>query len=606
MSLLHILAIVLYVTTTCARELPEDVVSLESRLKSIRSQLRSDLSSYSPNELINMHLDRALTLQKLNHLKPDGGKRIAEAEEAYRSALSLVGDRFFAQRIRGNLGALFLEAGRAEEALAEFDHCLSMTKDPSIMFNRAKALGILGSVEEADVAYAEAAHASYGSDLTSFSKAVAAMEKLEDQLLVMAEEVLGMATEALKNSGSLPPRVAELAPKQHVEMEKKKSGGWLWGMMNVPQDAGRAIIPAWLTRPAVTDVSYLAFGVYKAKERRKEYAAAWKALAFGNALMRTQQQYNMELEESTLDTLLQAFTGPFGASDFNDETPIFVVGLPRSGSTLVEQILSTHSMAWGAGEDTALAPLTPDVNRVLATPGSNYAMELKKLGKKYVRTMRAMVPVSRDPPPIKIVDKMLRNIWLVGYIDMLIPKAKIVHVMRHPMDAGLSCFAQPFGYNGVSWAWDLHEIAAQIKMTHRLANHWDETHPGRVLTIFYEELVQYPREVATELLEWVGLPWEEGVLSFYKAERQVATASVAQVRKPLYNSSVARWRIYEQQLGRFQSELCGTIQAYEDKLGSALARRRSKPDAVDSSQQPDDSTSMTEDVNTNSMSKSEL
>eukprot|EP00798_Chlamydomonas_sp_ICE-L_P012367 gene12367-15548_t len=155
--------------------------------------------------------------------------------------------------------------------------------------------------------------------------------------------------------------------------------------------------------------------------------------------------------------------------------------------------------------------------------------------------------------PTRIVDKMLRNLWLIGYIDLLLPDSCIIHVMRHPLDAGLSCYTQPFGYNGLQWAWDVSEISSQIKMTHHLAAHWDKAMPGRVHTVLYEELVQYPELVSKDMMQWCGLTWSPEVLDFHKVERAVATASVAQRYEERLRKVLQARQAQQDQLGGGES-----------------------------------------------------
>lgn len=152
---------------------------------------------------------------------------------------------------------------------------------------------------------------------------------------------------------------------------------------------------------------------------------------------------------------------------------------------------------FAAGEDTALAPLTPDINKALSKAAPEEHQEiLRHFADKYLSTMRSKVPAdwaakqrqpkatSTSAAPARIADKMLRNLWLVGYIHMLLPNACIVHVVRHPMDVALSCYAQPFGYSAaaLAWSWDMSAIASQLQMTWELAEHWAEQLPGRIHT----------------------------------------------------------------------------------------------------------------------------
>jgi len=165
--------------------------------------------------------------------------------------------------------------------------------------------------------------------------------------------------------------------------------------------------------------------------------------------------------------------------------------------SLNQPSLNQPLQVFAAGEDTALAPLTPDINKALSKAAPEERQEiLQHFADKYLSTMRSKVPAdwaakqrqpkaaSTSAASARIADKMLRNLWLVGYIHMLLPNACIVHVVRHPMDVALSCYAQPFGYSAaaLAWSWDMSAIASQLQMTWELAEHWAEQLPGRIHT----------------------------------------------------------------------------------------------------------------------------
>lgn len=186
--------------------------------------------------------------------------------------------------------------------------------------------------------------------------------------------------------------------------------------------------------------------------------------------------------------------------------------------------------------------------------------------------MRLRIPgdQSTGHQPTYIVDKMLRNMWLVGYIHWLLPDACVLHVARHPLDTAMSCYAQPFGYSGMPWAFDLSHIAAQLNMTQQLVDHWNKVLPGKLHTVYYEDLVLNTEQVTRELLSACGLDWEDAVLSFHATERAVHTASVTQVRQPMYTSSVGRWRVYESQLHELKDMLKPLTSRWD--LRSAVCR----------------------------------
>ncbi|KAL6749787.1 P-loop containing nucleoside triphosphate hydrolase protein [Haematococcus lacustris] len=466
---------------------------------------------------------------------------------------------------------------------------------------------------------------AHGRDLSTYAKAVAAAEQLSSSRLNQVAALLPQALAVLRAS----PR------QQQGELRD--------GEERLPASQGQG---GWLASISSMEAAWLGFGLYKALDREGDVAGAWSALTAANQQAAAAWPYSPDPDWRTLATLTRAFKGPLpGLAGWRDRTPLFIVGLPRSGSTLVEQLLAAHPQVWAAGEDTLLAPLTPEVNRLLAGPTTSHthlSRQLQRLGQRYVEGMRALVPAhhhagskagdpphepgiraDKEPPDplraaavataaageeagagatddgpeaahgggqpgsgsgsgsgsggrqegpvVRIVDKMLHNLWLVGHIQLLLPDACVVHVARHPLDAGLSCYAQPFASPGMAWSWDLGHIAAQINMTWRLAQHWEATLTGRMHTLLYEELVAHPELAARRLLAACGLDWAPQVLRFHTLDRPVSTASLAQVRKELYSSSVGRWRRYAQQLKPLIDALGGTVAMYERRLADTLS-----------------------------------
>ncbi|KAI7835611.1 hypothetical protein COHA_010488, partial [Chlorella ohadii] len=366
----------------------------------------------------------------------------------------------------------------------------------------------------------------------------------------------------------------------------------------------------WLDGLSAVDRSWMYWGAFHAYQQEGRYDSAWKALHEGNALQDAAQPYDPQQDEALTRSIMRMFQPPKrGSSDAAEAyyaallqgagghrdarfRPVFVVGLPRSGSTLIEQVLASHSQVWGAGEDTALAPLLPELLAVLNSQGNVEASRIAAVGRKYADEMWARLPPERQQGGGSsssggtsssgsaggsaggsqgqvrwVVDKMLRNWWHVGFIAMMLPDACIVHAVRHPADAGLSCYAQPFEGRGTPWASNLSHIAHQIQLVHRLGEHWDAVLPGRVLHLRYEDLVRDQEAASRRLLAHCGIPWEPAVLRFHETQRTVATASLAQVRQRLYGSSVGRWRHYARQLAPLLRPLRQLILRYEQQAG---------------------------------------
>jgi len=294
------------------------------------------------------------------------------------------------------------------------------------------------------------------------------------------------------------------------------------------------------------------FTLGKAYEDQKSFDRAFEYDAAAAAQQRTRISYDPVESEVMNERICKVFTAEFvssvGQQPHADPTPIFIVGLPRSGSTLIEQILASHSMVAGTAE-------LPDVGRLSASlakmyPGETYpeaALHLeadgwRKLGEMYLaRTAR-----HRHGLPF-FTDKMPNNFSAVGLIHMMLPEAKIIDARRHPLDSCFGTFKQHFA-QGQTFSYDLDELGEFYLGYGRLMRHWHEVLPGRVLELRYEDLVADQETQTRRLLDYCGLPFEESCLRFYETERAVRTASSEQVRRPIYATSVNHWQNFREQL----------------------------------------------------------
>jgi len=230
----------------------------------------------------------------------------------------------------------------------------------------------------------------------------------------------------------------------------------------------------------------------------------------------------------------------------NDERPVFIVGMPRSGSTLVEQILSSHPDIYGAGEvkhlSRALGGLRdrfPSLPKYPEMVGKITPAQLGMLAANYQRALAEGAGESS-----RITDKLLTNYFFVGLINLLFPGAKVINTVRDPVDTCLSAFTKLFK-DDMPHSYDLAELGRYYSKYRELMEHWEKVLPkGFMMRVVYEDVVADTARQAKRLIEFLGLAWDEKCLDFHNSDRPVKTASVAQVRRPIYKTSVARWKKY--------------------------------------------------------------
>ena len=224
--------------------------------------------------------------------------------------------------------------------------------------------------------------------------------------------------------------------------------------------------------------------------------------------------------------------------------------MPRSGTSLVEQILASHPKVHGAGEIGLLRTVLdgllfrPDLLSASALVTGPFADQLRQRGAEYVRQLRALAPNAA-----RITDKRPNNFLLVGAIHLTLPRTKIVFCKRDLRDVCLSCYHTLF-MEGHAWSYDLMELGRYAAAFAALMEHWKRVLPGRVLELDFERLVADPKGQTRNLLEYCGLEWDERCLEFHRTQRAVQTASLGQVRQPMYGSSINRWRRFERHLGQ--------------------------------------------------------
>tara|TARA_B100001059_G_scaffold57766_2_gene53061 strand:- start:65 stop:2032 length:1968 start_codon:yes stop_codon:yes gene_type:complete len=290
------------------------------------------------------------------------------------------------------------------------------------------------------------------------------------------------------------------------------------------------------------------FALGKAYESNRQFDKSFKHYKDGNWQQRKQISYNAEDYKISIDEIIDFFENNNNILDLKAEAgsdePIFILGLPRSGSTLIEQILASHSLIEGTQELPNIMAISRDIK--LIDQKNGYPDNLLKLnqssfdelGKKYIDETKW----ARSSKPF-FIDKMPNNFFHIGLIKLILPKAKIIDARRNPMDACFSCFKQYFA-KGQHFTYDLDDIARYYKDYVRLMDYWNKLFPDEIFTIHYEQIIENPNDRIFDLLEFCNVKFEDNCLNFHKSKRPVKTASSEQVRQPMYKTGINYWRNY--------------------------------------------------------------
>jgi tetratricopeptide (TPR) repeat protein len=297
---------------------------------------------------------------------------------------------------------------------------------------------------------------------------------------------------------------------------------------------------------------YVSLG--KHYENEENYEAAFEHYRKGNDLRRTHEIYDPVQTQVIHDRMIEVFDQDFfeqrqGWGD-PDDSPILIVGLPRSGSTLIEQILASHSMVEGTMELPDLSRATAEISR--QAPGRNeYPEAVKPLGEAAVRHLGESYISStqryRSGLP-HFIDKMPNNFVHIGFLNLVLPNARVIDARRHPLDSCLGSYKQLF-FKGQSFTYEQFELGHYYLQYRRIMDHWNDVLPGKVLEVNYEDMVTDQENQTRRILDYCGLPWEDQCLRFYETERAINTASSEQVRQPIYTKALNFWRNYEPYLG---------------------------------------------------------
>jgi len=497
--------------------------------------------------------------------------KLEEARAAYNEAMRLQPNLAM---VHNNMGQAAQEQGKFDEAISWYKRALDI--DANAARFHANLASVYHEQENYEMAIAEykeairvepghpGAHHGLGrvhQDLEHHKEAEEYFRKAVD----LKEDMTG----AYVNLGHLYSELGDFDKsvecyEKAIEQDPKASGaysGLATQLKGKVSDEHLKAMEGFFDDEYLSDGQRAAlhFGLAQVMDARKEYDKAQEHLEKGNALQRTVREkrnkhYDPDAHTRYVDQLMATFTPKFLQQrqgwGIDSSLPIFIVGVPRSGTTLTEQILASHPNVHGAGE---LRFTHEGVNSLPERCRIN-ADELecvqrasrdiyRAAAEEHLRKLRKLAPESEH-----ITDKMPDNYLWLGWIATIFPNAKIIYVKRDLRDIAVSCWMTSFRM--IRWANDIEHIARRVQDHERIMAHWTTVLPDRFLEAPYEDLVENPEEASRRLLDWCGLEWDEKVLEFHKHDRPVRTASVSQVRKPIYKSSVQRWRRYEGALGR--------------------------------------------------------
>ncbi len=556
---------------------------IEEAVKSFRTSLK-----HNPNsELANLRLAELLALlgrgteaddffERSFELNPDR-KALVEAmelqqhdqpekaEEIYRNVLRRDPDNVDALRL---MGVLAMKQEQYNDAEALIRRAVELAPDYIVAWNNlGAALNEQGKHDEAEEAYQRALQlgpknvntiCNMAGNCASDGRLDEAVERYRQALDLNDSHypsLLGLG-HVLKTLGHQDEAIEAY---RNCAKSRPDFGEVYWSLANLKtfrfEDHEIEAMEQQLLQDELDEAATVAFSfaLGKAYEDRGDFQRAFDNYERGNEKKRMLVNYDPIKAEISNDRIVDVFTKEFFAErkeiGHSDDAPILVVGLPRSGSTLIEQILASHSKIEGTAElsDLSLIASATGHNRTDGIKYPQTMLELKSqdfedLGKEYIeKTMH-----HRTGTPY-FIDKMPNNFPAIGFLHAVLPNAKVIDARRHPLDSCFGTFKQLFA-KGQVFSYDLFDLAHYYNQYQRMIDHWDDVLPGKVLQMNYEDVVADLEGQARRMLDHCGLEWEDQVLRYYETKRAVKTASSEQVRQPIYRGSLNFWRNYEEQL----------------------------------------------------------
>lgn len=558
----------------------ESVLSKLSRLQAMQGKDKE--SQETRERVIQLDPDRQI-MQEAMQLQADGKhvearrlmKKVLRKTPNNVNALNLMGGICLAQEAFSDAEAFLRKAvGLAPDFAVAWSTLSISLKEQGNFEEAVEALEKALSVEPRNVDW----HSNLGNLLLAWGKEERALASFQKALALKPDHASALLSKGhvLKTMGDLDNAISAYRASAKARPDL---GEIYWSLANLktfrfdPDEA--ELMQAQIESGKLTEESELNFcySLGKYFEDLKDYSKAFEYYTRGGAIKRKSVRFDPVEFAAQTDKVIEVFTPEFFAERASfghpDPAPILIVGLPRSGSTLIEQILSSHSQVDGTAELLDLMTLAYQTGhnrfdnlRFPETLLNIYADSIEDLGKEYIKRT-----LHHRQGAAYFTDKMPNNFPHIGFLHLILPNAKVIDARRHPLDSCFGTFKQLFA-KGQPFSYDLFDLGLYYKSYIRLMEHWDQVLPGKVLRVQYEDNVADIEKQARRMIDFCGLEWEDQVLRFYETERAVKTASSEQVRQPIYNKSVNSWKRYETEL----AELILVLEDVLEKLPGHLER----------------------------------
>lgn len=516
------------------------------RIEDAMSAYQQALSIQPDNPVAMMHLGRA----HLDQFNPTEAIRLLK-ESLKKQPANIDGQSLLAQA--------FLARGLPKESVKILRGVLqARPNNAPLMCMMAAALRLAGEDDEALSLLEQA-----GSIQPGLSGPIAGQAQILESRREYAKADALVA--AAVRRGMRTPDIAEAFARQAKRTERQQEA--IDFIHQTLESAGTSLQP--YTR------SMLLMNLGDLLETQKRFSEAFAAYKASNDLY--PQTFTAEGHNSTINQLLEAYSADrfatLARSTCDSELPVYIVGMPRSGTSLVEQILASHPSVFGAGELNDLATMQLTAHRRFGfadrhpqNAGDFTTEILNQLANEELENLRGRADqtegTSRTSPLLRVTDKMPGNYYNIGFAARLFPRTRVIYCRRHPMDNCLSCYTTALSPLH-SYSNNLLNLAVAYRTHLRVMEHWKTLAPVPIMEVRYESLVENPEPIVRAMLEFLDLPWDGACMRHHETRRVVHTASMDQARKPIYRSSVARWKHYESELQPLREALGEVVDQWE-------------------------------------------